>query len=135
MCGDCDVTLDNNPWKVSCLYKTCVLDASTASSGVEKYCPLSLFLWSQDYTVDDSSNRCFECSKMQLFRCVGVRLRLLATTDTLMVVYHSEFPVLRCSSGMVASCPVFPKNQETICFEVLCARTTFVSVELLAELI
>ena len=57
--------------------KTCILNASIAPSGVAKRWPLILFLRtgikrshsvaSQDYTADDSSNPCFECSKMQLF--------------------------------------------------------------------
>ena len=57
--------------------KTCILNASTASSSVEKRWPLILFLRtgikrshsvpSQDYTADDSSNRCFKCSKIQFF--------------------------------------------------------------------
>ena len=60
-------------WGIS---KICILNASTASSSVEKRWPLIFYVRcysvpSQDYTGDDSSNRCFECSKMQLFepRC------------------------------------------------------------------
>ena len=51
------------------IYKICTLNASTASSGVEKRTGIkrSHSVPSQDYIVDDSSNRCFECSKMQLF--------------------------------------------------------------------
>ena len=50
--------------------KICILNASTASSAVGKRWPhILLFAYGQiqDYTADDSSNRCFECSKMQLF--------------------------------------------------------------------
>ena len=60
-------------WGIS---KTGLLNASTASSGVEKRWPLILFFTygnkkkslgaKSGYTADDSSNRCFECSKMQL---------------------------------------------------------------------
>ena len=42
------------------------------------------------------------------------------------VVYHSEWTAIRCSSGTVATWPVLPKKQATICFEVLLSRTTFV---------
>ena len=59
-------------WSIS---KTWILNASTASSGVEKRW-LLIFLSTgikrshsvptQDYTADDLSNRCFECSKMEL---------------------------------------------------------------------
>ena len=65
----------HSDWGMS---KTCILNASTASSDVEKRWPLILFFFrteikrshsvtSQDYTADDSSKRCFECSQMQLF--------------------------------------------------------------------
>ena len=43
-----------------------------------------------------------------------------------MVVQHSELTVLRCSSGTIAICPVFPKKQAIICLEVLRARATLV---------
>ena len=36
-----------------------------------------------------------------------------------MIVYYSEFTVLRCSNGMGATCPVFPKKQATICLDIL----------------
>ena len=65
----------HSDWGIS---KTCILNASTASLGVKKRWPLILFFTygnkkksfgvrSQDSTADDSSNRCFECSKMQMF--------------------------------------------------------------------
>ena len=43
-----------------------------------------------------------------------------------MILYYSELTVLRCSSGTIAICPVFPKKQAIICWEVLRARATFV---------
>ena len=61
-----------------------------------------------------------------------IRLRWLilliswTTTGKLMVVYHSELTVLRCSSGTIGTCPVFPKKQAIICLKVLRARATFV---------
>ena len=61
-----------------------------------------------------------------------IRLRRLVfliswkTTGKQMVVYHSQLTVLRCSSGTIATCLVFPKKQAIICLEVLRARATFV---------
>ena len=61
-----------------------------------------------------------------------IRLRRLVfliswkTTGKQMVVYHSKLTVLRCSSGTIAACPVFPKKQVNRWLEVLCARATFV---------
>ena len=52
-------------WGIS---KTCILNASTTSLGVERW-PLILFFTygnKKNYTADDSSNQCFECSKTQL---------------------------------------------------------------------
>ena len=59
------------------LQKICILNASTSSEGAEKRWLSFYFLRtaikrshsmpSQDYTADDSLNRYFECSKMQLF--------------------------------------------------------------------
>ena len=60
----------HSDWGIS---KTCILNASTVSSDVEKRWPLNFFyvrchsVANPDYTADDSSNRCSECSKMQLF--------------------------------------------------------------------
>ena len=48
------------------------------------------------------------------------------TTGKQMVVYHSELTVLRCFSGTIATCSVFPKKQAIICLAVLRARATFV---------
>ena len=36
-----------------------------------------------------------------------------------MNVYHLELTVLHCSSGAIATSPVFPKKQAIICLEVL----------------
>ena len=38
------------------------------------------------------------------------------TSGKQMVVYHSEMTVLRRTNDKVATCPVFPKKQATICF-------------------
>ena len=139
----------HSDWGIS---KTCILNASTASSGIEKHWFLILFFTygnkrihsvsSQDCMADNSSNRCFECSKMQLFEpmcesshCCCEKCSafggwfswfLLKTTGKQMVVYHSELTILRCSGGTIATCPVFPKKQAIICLEVLRARVTFV---------
>ena len=69
---------------------------------------------SQYYTADDSSNRCFECSKAQLIFLISWK-----TTGKQMVVYHSELTALSCSSGTIATCPVFWKQHAIICLEVL----------------
>ena len=44
-----------------------------------------------------------------------------------MIVDHSELTIVHCSSGTIATCPVFPEKQMIICLEVLRARTTFVA--------
>ena len=96
----------------------------------------------QDYTANDSSIRCFECSKMQSFEllCESLQCRseelfvfggwfsccLERQLASKCLVYHSELTVLRCSSGMIATCRVFPKKQAYICLEVLWARSIFV---------
>ena len=50
------------------IFKTCILNSLTASSGVEKRWPLILFFtYGNKNKADDSSKPCFECSKMQLF--------------------------------------------------------------------
>ena len=43
-----------------------------------------------------------------------------------MVAFHSELTVRRCSSGTIATCPVFPKKKAIIWLEVLRAQATFV---------
>ena len=50
------------------------------------------------------------------------------TTGKQMVVYHSELTILRCSSGTIATCPVFHKKQAIICLKVLRALATFVGL-------
>ena len=49
-----------------------------------------------------------------------------AVSFPVIVVYHSEFTVVRCSSGTIATCPVFSQEQAIIFLEVLCAQATFV---------
>ena len=39
--------------------------------------------------------------------------------------YHSELTVLRCSSGTIAACPVFPKKQAITCLEVPTKTSNF----------
>ena len=39
------------------------------------------------------------------------------TTGQQMAVYHSEFNVLRCSSGTIATFPVFPKNRQSFAWK------------------
>ena len=66
---------------------------------------------SQDYTADDSSNRCFECSKMQLLEqmCESGRRLLFPiswkTNGKQMIVYHSD---LYC--GAIATCKLLSKK-------------------------
>ena len=61
-----------------------------------------------------------------------IRLRRLVfliswkTAGKQMVVYHSGLTVLHCSSGTIATCPIFLKKQAIIYLEALCARATFV---------
>lgn len=89
---------------------------------------------SQGCTADDPSIRRFGRSKRRWFEpmCTMIRLLLLVfrisskISGKQMVVYHSELIILRCSSRTVATWPVLPKKQATICFEVLFPRTTFV---------
>lgn len=40
------------------------------------------------------------------------------TLLTTVLVYHLELTVLPYTNGTVAACPVIPKQQATICFEV-----------------
>ena len=76
---------------------------------------------SQDYTANDSSNRCFECLKMQLFESMCARARIVVVKSD-----PSSAIVLRCSSGTIAACPIFPKKQAIICLAVLRVGATFV---------
>ena len=45
-----------------------------------------------------------------------------------MVKYHSELTVMRCSSGTIATCPVFPKKRRSF------AWNCFVREQLLLDL-
>ena len=70
--------------------------------------------------------------ELSLSRWRVIRLRRLVfpiswrTTAKQIVVYHSELTVLRCSSGTIAKCTVFPKKQVIICLEVVRVRPIFV---------
>lgn len=55
-----------------------------------------------------------------------VLLIFLKISGKQMAVYHSEFAVLRCCSGMVKTCSVFWKKQATICLDLFRSRTIFV---------
>lgn len=46
------------------------------------------------------------------------------TTGQQMIMYHSELIILRCSSGIIVSCPGFSKMQATIRLDVLRPLTT-----------
>lgn len=79
----------------------------------------------QDYMADDSSNWCFRCSKMQLFgpMCESWCGEVWSVfgnwfswffggqIGNQLIVYHTEFTALRCSSITIATCPFFPKKQ------------------------
>ena len=139
----------HSDWGIS---KTCILNALTASSGVEKRWLHNLFLMCRKKKKSLGAksglyagwpiNSMFSVLKKSLvwadvwkiafswWRMIRLR-RLLShifpkTSGKQIVVYHSEFIVRRCTNGTVATCPVFLKKQATIYFEVLRARTTFV---------
>ena len=68
----------------------------------------------QDYTVENSSNRCFECDsshcriESDVFGdCVPDFLEDNWQTNGCVPF---NLTVLRCSSGTIATCPVFPKK-------------------------
>ena len=136
-------------WGIS---KTGVLNASTASSGIEKRWPLIYFLLTgikRSHSVPESGlyggwliKSIFWVLKnavvwvnvweLALSWWIVILLRRLVfpiswkTTGKQMVVYHSELTVQRCSSITIATCPVFPKKRAIICLEVLRARATTV---------
>ena len=102
---------------------------------------------SQDYTADDSSNRCFECSKMQLFEPLCESLHCLGEEWS---VFGGWFSCCfgrqlankwLCSTQKWLFCVVlevqlrheqfFRKKQEIICLEALRA---FVRKQLLLDL-
>ena len=134
------------------IFKTCILNASTASSDAEKRWSLILFF---TYGNKKKSFRAksglysgwliksmFWVLKMAVvwadmwelalswWRVIRLwRLGFLISCETTgkqMVVYHSELFVLCCSIGTIATCPVYPKKQAIICLEELHARATFV---------
>ena len=130
----------HSDWGIS---KTCILNASIASSGVKKRWPLILafgaksglyggWLINSLYWVLKNVVVWADMWDLALSWWRVIRLRLLVfliswkTTGKEMVVYHSELTVLRCSSGTIVTCSVFMKKQTIICFEVLRVRATFV---------
>ena len=133
-------------WGIS---KPCILNASSASSGVEKRWPHILFFTCGNKKKSfDSKSGLYggwliksmlwvlknavvwaDVWELALSWWRVIRLRRLVfliswkTTGKQLVVYHSELAVLRYSSGTIAT---FPKTHEIICLEVLYARATFV---------
>ena len=132
--------------------KTCVLNASTASSGVENRCPRNLFLmcgnnkkslgaksglyggWPISSIFHSVRNAFVWVDVWELALSWWRMIRLFfcffrispMTSGKQMVVYHSELTVLRFSSTTDATWPLMPKKQAIICFDVLLPRTTFV---------
>ena len=131
--------------------KTCILNASSASSGVQKRWPLILFLCTGEKKKSFGAKSglyggwliksMFWMLKnavvwadvwepaLSWWRVIHL-LRLVfliswKTTGKQMIAYHLELTVLRCSSGTIATCQVFPKKQAIICLEALRARATF----------
>ena len=135
-------------WGIS---KTCILNSSTTSSGVEKRWPLILFftygnkkklfgaksglygwwLIKQMFWVLKNIVVWDDVWELLLSWWRMIRLRRLVllisckTTGKQMVVYHSELTILHCSSGTITTCPVFPKKQAMNCLEVLPEPATF----------
>lgn len=127
------------------------------SSSVEIRWPLSLFfinrndsIPSQHYIVDDSLNRCFECTKMQLLQSMCESSLALAwwrgncipqlsfflswkTTGKQMVVYYSKFTVPRYSNGRVGTCSVSLEKGATICLYMLHAQNNFCWIRLILK--
>ena len=134
----------HSDWDIS---NTCILNASTLLQ-VLKNVDLSFYFLrtrikrshcvpKQDYTTDDSLNRIQNAvvwadvwePALSWWRVIHL-LRLVfliswKTTGKQMIAYHLELTVLRCSSGTIATCQVFPKKQAIICLEALRARATF----------
>ena len=71
---------------------------------------------------------CRDVSELALSWWRMIRRRLFVFLISLkisgkqMVVYHSKLSALHCTNYTVATWPVFPKKQATICFEVFPAR-------------
>ena len=134
------------------IFTTCILNASTASSGVEKRWALILFFTygNKKKSFGAKSGPYGEWLIKLMFWVLKnvvvwadvwqlalswwrvIRLQRLVflisckTTGKQMFVYHTELIVLHGSSGTIATCPVFPKKHAIIRLEELRARTTFV---------
>lgn len=79
---------------------------------------------SKDYTADDPSNPRFGCSEKlfdPMFKSNQsswlIFLIFWKTTGKHMVLYNSKMIILRCLSSTIATYPVFPKKQVTICWK------------------
>ena len=133
----------HSDWGIS---KTCILNPSTASSGVEKRWPLILFfthgakyglyggwliksvIWVLKNAVVWADVWEFALSWWRVI-CLWRLVFLISwktTVKQMVVSHHSELTVLLCSSGTTATCPVFPKKQAIISLEVLRGRAIFV---------
>ena len=134
------------------IFKTCILNASKASWGIEKRWPLILFFTYKNKKMSFGAksglyggwliksmfwllkNAVVWADMWELalswWRVIRLRWSIFLiswkTTGKQMIVYHSELTVLLCSSGTIATCPVFPKTQAIICLKVLRVRATFV---------
>ena len=139
----------HSDWVIS---KTCILNASTASTDVEKRWALIWFftygnkkklfgaksglyggwLIKSMFWVLKNAVVWANVWELALSWWRVIRLRRLVlpnswkATGKQKFVYHVELADLRCSSGMIAICPVFQKKQTIIYLEVLRARATFV---------
>ena len=80
------------------------------------------------HQIDVLSAQKYSC----LSRCVRARIVVVKSDPSSAVgfpdflednwqtnTYVPDLTVLRCSSGTMATCPVFPKKQAIICLEVL----------------
>ena len=116
--------------------KTCILNASTVSSGVEKLWPLILFFTYGNKKRSFGAKSGLYCGwliksmfwvlkhavvwsdvwelTLSFWRVIRFRrfvfLISWQATGKQMVVYHTELAVLHCSSGTIATCPVFTKK-------------------------
>ena len=99
---------------------------------------------SWDYTTDDSSNRCFECSKMLLYEPMCERSHCRGDEWSVFGGWYSWFLGRQlankwlCTTQNWLFCVVlavrlqrvqfFRKKQEIICLEVLRVRATFIGL-------
>ena len=86
---------------------------------------------SQGYTADDSSNRCFECSRMQLFERMCESSNCRSEEWSVFIGWFSRFLRIQLANQWLCTThnwlrPVFPKKQTITCLEKLRARATFV---------